>query len=237
MSGIIPPSILSLQYQVDKDFKRYVNLSFPYDIKIESVWFTADDALSGIGYAGSEENNPNDLDRVLRLGAIKQRNAVRDPALTGDAPSDINLVWTANFNWYGPSNDLTANDKPSIWFGFQDDKGEVEDTNPETAEQESAYDNWYNTTIKYRSTARSFPNKARMSKWYNYGWSEEEFNDLAYTTDLSILNEDEFVSLFVYPDGGNWDDYVNDSGLVTIFVHYSGIGGNFVERPDRTWVD
>lgn len=233
MSGIIPPSILTLQYAVDKGFKKYVNLSFPYRIKIESIWFTADDALSGINDDGPE-TNPWVLNRTLRLGAVKQRNAKR-PTSTGDAPSDLNLVWAPGFNWYGPGTDLTDNDKPSIWFGLPDDREDVADANPETPEQEVSFDTWWDTDVIYRSTARPLPSKNRMSKWHNYGWNEEEFNALAYTTDLSVMGQDEFLSLFVYPDGGDWDSYLNMSGIVTIFVQYTGVGGTPAERPDRIW--
>lgn len=234
MSGIIPPSILTLQYAVDKDFKKYVNLSFPYRVEIESIWFTADDALSGRGIDNVEGNDPWALERILRLGAVKQRNSIR-PTSTGDYPSDVNLVWSPGFNWYGPSNDITINEKPTIWFGNPDNRGDVDDENPETPEQEVSYDAWWDTDVIYRSTARPLPSKNRMSKWYNYGWDEEEFNELAYATNLAIMGQDEFLSLFVYPDGGNWDDYENTSGIVTIFVQYTGVGGTPADRPDRIW--
>ena len=231
MSGIIPPSILTMQYAVDSSFKRYVNLSFPFRVKIEKVWFTADDGLSGRGYAGAEGGNPYMLDRLLRLGAVKQRNA----STVGNSVTDLNLCWAAGFNWYGPSTDLVANDKPSIWFGFPDARDEVADDNSDTPEQEVQSDGWWDTDNVYRSTARSLPSVDRMSYWYNEGWDETEFNADKYKTDLSVLNSDEILSLFVYNDDGDWTDYVDGSGIVTIFVQYSGIGGPNVSSPTRIW--
>lgn len=231
MSGIVPPSILTLQYAVDKSFKKYVNLSFPYRVKIENVWFTADDGLSGRGYDGLEGNSPESLDRTLRLGGVKQRNA----STSNNAASDINLIWANSFNWYGPSTDLTPNDKPSIWFGLPDDRSEVADANPDTPEQEVQLDGWWDTNNVYRSTARPMPSIDRMSYWFNYGWNETEFNTNKYKTDLSVLNSDEILSLFVYDDGGDWNDYVDGSGLVTIFVQYTGVGGSNVSSPARFW--
>lgn len=234
MSGIIPPSILTLQYEVDTNFKKYVNLSLPFRAKIENIWFTADDGLSGRGYGNDEGNNPWSLERVLRLGAVKQRNALRHPS-TGDSPSDVNMVWADEFNWYGPVNSLVPNDKPSIWFGNPDYRDDVEDENSETPEQQVQYDDFWGTTTVYRSTARPMPTLDNMSYWFNWGWDETETNANKYKTDLSILNTDEFLSLFVYSDGGNWDDYVQKSGIATIYVQYSGIANGTPSNPIRSW--
>ena len=225
MSGIIPPSILTLQYSPDASFRRYVNLSFPYRVKIENVWFTADDALSGAGPNNDGGQNAWVLERTLRLGAVKQRNSKR-PTSTGDGPSDVNLVWAPDFNWYGASNGLILNDKPSIWFGNPDTRIEVADENSETSEQEVQYDNWWDTDVLYRSTVRPVPSMDKMSSWFNYGWDEAEFNANGYKTDLSVMNPDEFMSLFLYADGGDWSNYADQSGLATIFVQYSGVGGD-----------
>lgn len=231
MSGIIPPSILTMQYAVDTSFKRYVNLSFPYRVKIQNIWFTADDGLSGRGYDDAEGGSPNELNRVLSLGAVKQRNA----SIDSSSVSDLNLCWADGFNWYGPSTDLVPNDKPSIWFGLPDARGEVADDNPDTPEQEVQYDGWWDTSNLYRSTARSLPSVERMSYWYNYSWDEAEFNANKYKTDLSVLNSDEVLSLFVYNADGDWSTYVDGSGIATIFVQYTGVGGPNVSSPTRIW--
>lgn len=231
MSGIIPPSILTMQYAVDSNFKRYVNLSFPFRVKIEQIWFTADDALSGAEYNNDGGYNPWDLDRVLRLGAVRTRNAANN----SEAPSDLNLTWS-DYNWYGSPTDMGVNDKPSIWFGLPDDRDNVEDNDPNTPEQVVQYDDWNSTENVYRSTARSLPSVDKMAYWFNYAWDEAAFNAKKYKTDLSVLNTDEVLSLFLYPDGGDWGDYSdNDPGIATIFVQYTGIGGSNDSAPTRIW--
>lgn len=231
MSGIIPPSILTMQYAVDSGFKRYVNLSFPFRVKIEQIWFTADDALSGAEYNNDGGYNPWDLDRVLRLGAVKTRNAANN----NEFVSDINLTWSA-FNWYGDDTDMTVNDKPSIWFGNPDYRDNVEDNDPNTPEQVVQYDDWNETVATYRSTARPLPSTDKMAYWFNYAWDETAFTAKKYKTDLSVLNTDEVLSLFLYPDGGDWGDYSdNDPGIATIFVQYTGIGGSNDSAPTRIW--
>jgi len=215
-----------MQYAVDIDFKKYVNLAFPYRVKIEHIWFTADDSLSG--------DNTGDnyiLERMLRLGAVKHRNA----ANSGQAPSDLNLCWAAGFNWYGPDNGLVNNDKPSIWFGNPDTRNQVEDENADTPEQEVQLDDWFNTEIVFRSTVRPLPTPEKMSYWYNYAWDEPTFNNQKYKTDLSVMNPDEVLSLFIYQDGGDWTDYVSESGIATIFIAYTGVGGAHESSPTRIW--
>jgi hypothetical protein len=215
-----------MQYAVDIDFKKYVNLAFPYRIKIEHIWFTADDSLSGDNVGDNYS-----LERVLRLGAVKHRNA----ATAGQAASDKNLCWASGFNWYGPSTSLTTEDKPSIWFGNPDMRDGVEDSDPETPEQEVQYDDWWDTEIVFRSTVRPLPTPEKMSYWYNYAWDEPMFNNQKYKTDLSVMNPDEVLSLFVYQDGGNWADYASESGIATIFVAYTGVGGSPASAPTRIW--
>ena len=231
MTGIIPPSILTMQYAVDTGFKKYVNLSFPFRVQIENIWFTADDALSGAGPNNDGGANAWDLERTLRLGAVKQRNA----STSNNAPSDVNLVWAPDFNWYGPSTDLDAVDKPTIWFGNPDTRANEADNDADTPEQEVQLDDWWDTNVVYRSSVRPLPSVDRMSYWFNYGWGEQEFNDNKYKTDLSVMNPDEFMSLFLYTDGGDWNDYTNESGIATIFVQYTGMGGNPVGSPTRIW--
>jgi hypothetical protein len=213
MSGIIPPSILALNYAVDGDFKKYVNISFPFRVQIDKIWFTADDGLSG----EADNEDPWTAERVLRLGAVKTRNARE----TGGAVSDFNWVW----------GDMADNNKPTCWFGnpdFRDDETGAGTGNNAT-DQQVQYDDFNDTVAVYRSTAKSLPSVDAMDSWFNYD------NGASYKTDLSVMNEDEFLSVFVYSDGGNWDEYTPYSGTATIFVSYTGVGGNTESAPVRIW--
>jgi hypothetical protein len=77
MSGFLAPQIMALTYEVDTNFERYVNLSFPFRVKIGRIWFTADERLSG--------SFGDDWEREVRLGGIKTRNA----KTTNDAPCGL----------------------------------------------------------------------------------------------------------------------------------------------------
>jgi len=214
MSGIIPPSILALNYAVDGEFKKYVNVSFPFRVKIEKIWFTADDGLSG----EDDDGNPWDTERILRLGAIKTRNAKN----TGGFVSDNNWVW----------GDMASNDKPTCWFGnpdFRDDEtGAGSGNNP--YDQQVQLDDVNDTVAVYRSTTKSLPSVEDMTTWWNWDTGPQ-----GYKTDLSVMNEDEFLSLFVYADGGDWSEYTPYTGTATIFVSYTGVGGNTLTAPVRIW--
>ena len=213
MSGITPPSIIALNYVVELGFEKYVNLSFPFRVKIENIWFTADDALSG----ETDDGNPWDDERVLRLGAIKTRNA-KD---TGGYVSDNNWVWADMASW----------NKPTLWFGNPDYRDEATNAGrgDDATDQQVQYDDVLDTVAVYRSTTKSLPSVEDMSTWWNW-----DNGDRGYKTDLSILNEDEFLSLFVFNDGGNWDNY-SGNGTATIFVSYTGVGGNNLSAPTRIW--
>ena len=235
MSGIIPPSVMTMQYAVDTGFKKYVNLSFPYRIKIESIWFTADDALSGRGSGGSEGNNSWDLERMLRLGAVKARNGKR-PHDSGDVPTDINLVWGGEL-YVGQDGDITEDAKPSMWFGDPDHRPNTGGGNgDEPSDEQVQYQaNIWDTEITWRSTSRALPSLEDSYPWANPVWDEPTYEANKYKTDLSIMNPDEILSLFVYSSDGDWSDYDDNSGIVTIFVQYTGVGGDVVGNPTHIW--
>lgn len=214
MSGIIPPSILALNYQVDGEFKKYVNVSFPFRVKIDKIWFTADDGLSG----EDDNGNPWSTGRILRLGAIKTRNAKN----AGGQVSDYNWVW----------GDMSASNKPTCWFGnpdVRDDETGAGNGN-DPYDQQVQEDDVHSTVAVYRSTTKSLPSVDGMDPWFNWG----DVN-VSYRTDLSVMNEDEFLSVFVYADGGDWEDYTPYTGTATIFVSYTGVGGNTLTAPTRIW--
>ena len=68
----------------------------------------------------------------------------------------------------------------------------------DATDQQVQYDDVLDTVAVYRSTTKSLPSVEDMSTWWNW-----DNGDRGYKTDLSILNEDEFLSLFVFNDGGN----------------------------------
>ena len=214
MSGIIPPSILALNYPVDGEFKKYVNISFPFRVQIEKIWFTADDGLSG----EDDGEDPWNTERVLRLGAVKTRNARTN---TG-AVTDNNWVW----------GDMSASNKPTCWFGNPDWRDEATDAgngnNPN--DEQAQYDDLHSTVAVYRSTTKTLPSVDDMDPWWNSG-----DGSVNYKTDLSVMNEDEFLSVFVYSDGGDWSEYTPYTGTATIFVSYTGVGGNTESAPVRIW--
>lgn len=205
MSGIIPPSIVTYDLPVDLSSFRYISVSFPFRVKIEKIWFTGDQTLfNGVGdFYG---------DRELKLAAFKVKNTKtqHDPV---DAPSDgTNFFGTLTEKPYIMQPDETL--KPTMWLGNPDSRpaGQV----VQVAGLGGGY--------VFRSTTKSAPeidDPANVG-WTNGGWSEEEFNLYSYKTDLSIMNTDEMLGMFVYNSAGDWGDYVNGSAYVTIHVAYSG---------------
>jgi hypothetical protein len=245
MPGAAAPQIITMTYNVDTNFSQYVNLSFPFRVKIGRIWFTADDRLSG-GYN-------NDYEREARLGAVKTRNA---KYVGSDNVSDWAPFFGGDDGRWNWDNDL----KPYMWLGYPDQRPEG---------QVIQYDDTWNNDVNWRSTVATpapfgtknaiFADSSRPyahvdaayaeadSKnpyWDNWGWgSTEEWQEKRYKTDQSILNPDEFLSLFVFNDGGDWSNYVNDNednynyqlAPVTIFVEYTAISGADDSSPTRIW--
>lgn len=235
MSGAVAPQILTLSHIVDVDFNKYVNLSFPFRAKIGKIWFTADDRLSGGDLT---------LLREARLGAVKTHNA----KYSGDDASDWALFFGGSDARYTSDETL----KPYMWLGDPNDRPEG---------QVIQYDNTLSNDVNWRSTIAtpapaSTPNALFASSsrpyahvdavfaaadadnpyWDNWGWSTTgEWNQKKYKTDQSILNQDEFLSLFIYSDGGDWTAY-DGTAPVTIFVEYTAAPGPDDSSPTRTWV-
>lgn len=244
MSAFLAPQIMTMTYEVDTNFSRYVNLSFPFRAKINKIWFTADESLSG-GF-------DNNLDREVRLGGIKTRNA----KTTGNAPSDFAFFFGGSDGRY----DWDDNLKPYMWLGYPDQRPEGEVIQ---------FDDVWDNDVNWRSTVgvpapASTPNAlfgqssrdyahvdaataeadSNNPYWDNWGWNgDEEWTEKRYKTDQSILNPDEFLSLFIFDDGGDWGDYEDynnnnyNSGLarVTIFIEYAAATGADDSSPTRIW--
>jgi hypothetical protein len=236
MSGAAAPQIITLTHVVEETFSNFVNLSFPFRVSIGRIWFTADERLSG-AYA---EN----LDREVRLGAVKTRNA----KYTGDSVSDFSFFFGGSDTRYGYDEDL----KPYMWLGFPDQR---------PAGQVIQYEDVTSNEINWRSTVATpapastrnaiFADSSRPYAhvdavfaeadalnpyWDNWGWnSTEEWEQKRYKTDQSILNPDEFLSLFIVEDGGDWSAFEGNTAPVTIFVEYTAVSGPDDSSPTRIW--
>ena len=223
MSGIIPPSIVTYSYEVDRNFENYVNVSFPFRVQIESIWFTGDRLLiseTDSGWVNAE--------RGLKLAGIKAANP-RNPDASWNAPSD----W-ANFFGVQPgdSGDVFQADedlKPTMWMGNPDDR-------PEGTTIQWLGTPWYDNG--FRSSAKTAPavDSPTNPNWFND--NTDGPNDRGYKTDLSIMNPDEILSLFVYDYTGNWDYYADGDkyAMVNIHVAYTGISDVPVGAgPTRIW--
>lgn len=241
MAGVIPPSIVTYSYLADNDFSRYVNVSFPFRVRIDSVWFTGDQALLGgtpaqVGV--DEEENPilgdsvfEDSFRVLKLAAVKSANP-RKVLSDYDPPSDWNHFFGVEDAFDDSSPDESL--KPTMWLGLPDDA---------TADLLKDSTTQFAGTPVYgagfRSSTGSAPSLSSVNNgfWYNDGWSENQYLANRYKTDLGIMNPDEILSLFVYNADGDWTDY-EGNGFVTIHLAYTGIGqGIFPASGKAPWSD
>lgn len=230
MSGMLAPSVVSYQYLVDSDFSKYVNVSFPWRVRITDVWFTGDSKLLGDNWW----QNQADSYRKLVLGAIKGKSP-KNVLSSYDVPTD----WAPFFGYDTPENQDqwtwgSEEFKPQMWLGLPDDA---------TIEQLKNQTTQYMGNPYYGSGFRSSSSKPPALKdwwnpyWGNDGWSSEQFAQWKYKTDMGVMNPDEMVSFFVYADGGDWDDYQND-GMVTINVAYEGVGWSTQPADTATpWSD
>lgn len=229
MSGITPLSVATYTYTVDNLFSRYVNVSFPFRVRIDSVWFTGDsNLLNGTSETGQVFDSSF---RVLKLAGIKSANP-RVVLSDYDPPSD----WNQFFGVVDDIDDNSADEalKPTMWLGLPDDA---------TAEVLKDSTTQYAGTpffgAGFRSSTGSAPALASGNNgfWYNDGWNEPQYNANRYKTDLGVMNPDEILSLFVYNDSGDWTDY-DGTGTATIHVAYTGIGSGIFPAAGKTpWSD
>ena len=207
MSGINAPSIVTYSYEVDRQFDNYVNVSFPFRVKIEKIWFTGDRLL-----IAEVDSNYQNAERGLKLAAIKSANP-RNPDAEWNAPSDwANFFGGSSGDWDAADEDL----KPTMWMGNPDDR-------PEGTTIQWLGTPWYDNG--FRSSAASAPAKDSPNNpnWYNS--NADGPGDRGYKTDLSIMNPDEILSLFVYDYTGDWDFYADYEkfAMVNIHIAYSGV--------------
>jgi hypothetical protein len=129
---------------------------------------------------------------------------------TYDNPTDMvypfeNIDYNAS-----PNEEL----KPTMWLGSPDDAaGRIGAF--------SADGGFLGNSLSLRSTAVTPIEKSRA---LNSSWSEEEWNTQTYLADAAVMNTDEFLQMFVYNQGGDWNGYENDA-KVTISIAYTGMSG------------
>ena len=218
----------------DNQFSKYVNVSFPFRVRITDVWFNGDASL--LNNSDSESgNNPGsvfeDSFRVLKLAGFKAKNP--KVVLSGyDTPSD----WNA---FFGQENDALysnpdASLKPTIWLGIPDDAtaGTLKDSTTQ-------YNGVPFFGAGFRSSTGRPPafSSTHNGYWYNSGWNESQYAQNKYKTDIGVMNPDEILSLFVYNDSGDWTDY-DGTGTATIHIAYTGVGeGVFTAAGKTPWSD
>lgn len=232
MSGINAPQIVTYQYMVSNTFDTYVNVSFPFRVRITDVWFTGDRKL--LGGTPPSGNVFDSSFRELKLSAMKAKSP-RVVLSNYDPPSD----WAPFFGYNDPEAQtdwVTGSDeyKPTIWLGLPDDATAdiLKDSTTQFLGQ-PFYD------AGFRSSTAQPPAKdaANSPYWGNNGWSSGQFAANKYKTDIGIMNPDEMVSFFVYNSDGDWTDYAGD-GIATISIAYVGIGAGTEPGDNKTpWSD
>lgn len=220
MSGSIPQSIVTYDYQVSPDNSKFINLSFPFKVLITDIWFTGDyELLSGTAPTGTVFQNSG---RRLLLAAQKSKNP-RVALSQYDPPSD----WAPFFGVTDPESQTGANFfgdeslKPYMWLGI-----------PEDADQELYADgstqwigNINQNQQSFRSSTRRPPAFKESHNPYvaNDGWNSNQFAANKYKTHIGVMNPGDVLNMFVYPgNDGDWTDY-NGEGFVTIHVAYTGV--------------
>ena len=215
MSGIIAPSIVNYRWWVKQTDPSFLNVSFPFRVKIESIWFTTNVDYSDYGLWSDGEGTGVDFEtteRLLRLAAFKTKNSKTQHEATDD-PTDVMEVFE--------NEEL----KPTMWLGNPDD----------AAGRIGAFSTrggFSGHTPSLRSTAVAPMDKAETS---NDNWDGEETSANTYLADVAIMNTDEFLQLFVYNAGGDWSGYQNE-GEVTISVAYTGMSNDLaVSASAKPW--
>ena len=202
MPGINAPSIVNYRWWVKSGDPSFLNVSFPFRVKIESIWFTTNVDTSDYGLWSDGEGSGVDLgttDRLLRLAAFKTKNSKTQHNATDD-PTDVMEVFQ------------NEEGKPTMWLGNPDDAaGRIGAFSTRGA--------FSGHTPSLRSTAVAPIDKTQTS---NDDWDGEETPANTYLADVAIMHTDEFLQLFVYDAGGDWSGYQNE-GEVTISVAYTGI--------------
>jgi hypothetical protein len=212
MSGIIPPSIVNYDWTVKVNDPSFLNVSFPFRVKIVSMWFTTQ-ALYGdtAGLLGTDAGGVVDIettDRILSLAAFKSKNSKTQHSIYDNPTDMLAMFQDTNYDWENLSDNL----KPTMWLGNPDD----------AAGRIGAFATQggiFGQAGSARSTAKIPVDKSHAQ---NTSWDEGEWNARTYLADAAIMNTDEMLQLFVFASDGDWTGYEND-GVVTISVAYTGV--------------
>lgn len=227
MSGIIPPSIVNYEWVVRSGDPSFLNVSFPFRVKIESIWFTTQQTYGSTyglwGTTGGASVDLETTERTLSLSVIKAKNAKTQYSPL-DNPTEYMFAFQ-NFGYGGGAVDVTL--KPTMWLG-----------NPDNAAGRigafASSSGIVGTQLSLRSTAKSPIDKAyaHNSSW---SWDEELWNQRAYLADVAVMNTDEFLQVFPYASDGDWTGYENDA-IVTISIAYTGIHDTeAASAPAKPW--
>lgn len=225
MSGIIPPSIVNYEWVVRSSDPSFLNVSFPFRVKIESIWFTTQQtygATYGLwGTTGNATVDVETTERQLSLSVTKSKNTKTQYSPT-DNPSEF--VYAFQNIGYGESVDETL--KPTMWLGNPDD----------AAGRIGAFSSssGVGSQLSLRSTAVAPIDKGTAFN-PSWGYNETNFNERAYLADVALMNTDEFLQIFPYASGGDWTGYENDA-IVTISIAYTGIHDTeAASAPAKPW--
>jgi hypothetical protein len=222
MSGIIAPSIVNFDWTVRESDPSYLNVSFPFRVKIEKIWFTTQQvygATAGLWQGDEQTVDIETTERLLRLAAVKTKNSKTQHGVY-DNPTDF-MFGFEDGEWdFVPNGEL----KPTMWLGNPDN-----DVRIGTWATQQFFGNG---NLDLRSTAATPVDKAHA---INYSWNEAEYNANTYLTDVAVMNTDEILQLFVYSDGGDWTGYEDDA-KVTISVAYTGMHAEDAQSaPAKPW--
>jgi hypothetical protein len=208
MHGIIPPSIVNYDWTVKINDPSYLNVSFPFRVRIEKIWFTTQRIYGATDGFYEGVADAQDTLRELKLAAVKTKNT-RTQWDAHDNPTEYSYVFSPFIYDEGPDESL----KPTLWLGDPDNA----DGNLGAFATGSSAGGDY--VLNQRSTAKT---ALATNTFYNSEWSSSEYNAQRYDADVAVMNTDEFLQLFIYNSAGDWTDYAND-GKVTISVAYTGM--------------
>jgi hypothetical protein len=226
MSGIIAPAIVNYEWTVRDSDPSFLNVSFPFRVKIESIWFTTQQNYgTTYGLWGTTDNGSVDVEtteRQLSLCVTKSKNT-KTQYSAYDNPTEFTYVFQ-NVE-YDEIVDETL--KPTMWLGNPDDAaGRIGAF--------SSASGIVGSQLSLRSTAVAPIEKGYA---YNTSWSYTEtlWNERAYLTDVAIMNTDEFLQIFPYASDGDWTGYEDDA-IVTISIAYTGMWDEYAASADaKPW--